>query len=43
MQNNFFDIFDTNDVFQILVTSRRTEILIESNFWFGLYVPYILK
>ena len=31
------------DFFRIFVTSRNTEILIESNYWLRLYVPYILK
>ena len=29
--------------FQIFVISRSIEILIETNFWLGMYVPYILK
>ena len=33
-----------DDFFQIFVISRScTEILIELNFWLGMYVPYILK
>ena len=40
---NVFDIFDMSDLFQIFVISRSAEILIESNFWLGMYVPYILK
>ena len=32
-----------SDLFQIFVISRSAEILIESNFWLGMYVPYILK
>ena len=35
---NILDIFDMSDVLQIFVTSRHTEILIESNFWLGKYV-----
>ena len=36
-----FDIFNMSDFFQIFFISRRTEILIELNFWLWLY--YILK
>ena len=31
------------DLFQIFVTSRNTEFLIESNFWLRIYMLYILK
>ena len=31
------------DFLQIFLISRSTEILMESNFWLGLYVPYILN
>ena len=40
---NVLDIFDTGDFFQILIISRSTWILIESNFWLGMYVSYILN
>ena len=31
-----------SDFFQIFM-SRNTEILIETNYWLGIYVPHILK
>ena len=40
---NVLDFFDTGDFFQIFVISRNTEILIEWNYWLGMYVPNILK
>ena len=32
-----------DDFFQIFVISRNTEMPIESNYWLGMYVVYILK
>ena len=40
---NFFGFFDIGDFFQIFVTSRNTKILMETNYWLGMYVPYILN
>ena len=40
---NFLNIFDMFDFFQIFVTSRNTETSIKSNFWLGMYIPYILN
>ena len=40
MQNKFSYM---GDFFQIFLISRSTEILIKSNFWLEIYVPYILK
>ena len=40
---NIFDFFEMGDFLQIFVISRKTEILIESNYWLGMYVPCILK
>ena len=40
---NVLDFFDMGDLFQIFVVSRNTEILTESNYWLGMYVPYILN
>ena len=40
---NVLEVFDKGDFFQIFVISRSTKILIESNFWLGIYVPYILN
>ena len=31
------------DFFQIFVVSRITEIPMETNYWLGMYVQYILK
>ena len=36
-------IFNKVDFFQIFFILPSTEILIESNFWLGMYAPYILK
>ena len=40
---NVVDSFNMGNFFQIFVISRITEILIESNFWFAMYVLYILN
>ena len=40
---NLLDIVDIGDFFQIFIISRSTEILIRSNFFLGMYVPYILN
>ena len=40
---NVLVFFDTGHFFQIFVISRNTEILIESNFWLGMYSPCILN
>ena len=40
---NVLDIFNMGDFFQIFVISRTIEILIESNFWLGTYLPQILE
>ena len=37
------DFFDMGDFFQFFVISQNTEILFESNYWLGIYVPYIFK
>ena len=39
---NVFDIFNMV-FFQIFVISRSSEIMIEPNFFLGIFVPYILK
>ena len=39
---NLFDFFDMADFFLIFVISRNIEILIESNYWLGMYVLSIL-
>ena len=43
MQINVLDMFHINDFFQILFILRSIGILIGSNFWLGMYVPYVLK
>ena len=40
---NCLDFFDTGDFFQVFVISRSSKILIESNFWLGMYVRHILE
>ena len=41
--SNILDFVDMGNFFQIFVTSRNTEVLIELNYWLRIYVPYILK
>ena len=40
---NFLEIFDIGGFFQTFFITRSTEIVIELNFWLGIYVPYILE
>ena len=41
---NVLDFFDMSGFFFFnFVISRNTEILIEPNYWLGMYVPYILN
>ena len=43
MQNEFFDIFIMLDYFKIIVISQITEIVIQLNFSFGMWVSWIIK
>ena len=36
---NFLDFFEMDDFFQIFVILRNTEILMELNYWLGIYSP----
>ena len=36
---NGLNLFNMDDIFHIFITSRNTEILIDSNYWLGMYVP----
>ena len=40
---NVLEIFSMTDYSKIFVVSRRSEILMESNFWLRMYVRCILK
>ena len=40
---NLLGIFGMGEFLQIFIISRSTEVLIESNFWLGMCVPYILN
>ena len=40
---NVLDFSDMDDFFLIFIISRNTQILIESNYRLGMYVPYILN
>ena len=43
MQNKRSRLLCLSDFFQIFVISRNNEIPIKSNYWLGMYVPYIFK
>ena len=40
---NILDILNLVNFWKIFVVMQNTEILIESNFWLGMYVPYVLE
>ena len=41
--NSFSSLLDKGEFSSDFFISRSSEILIESNFWLGMYVPYIFK